>query len=453
MDTVVEDYGPVRSVRRKRSTTRSTNLKNEDVSMPRANPRRDTEKPAAKTKVSDKPEPAESELKEEIAAPEPKPEPERVKTGKPEIPPANPRRDTQGKTEPAPSAEADDEAAEPIGQQDQVPAPEPAPEPMRVKTGKPEIPPRANPRRQEEAEAAEPAQPEDAPEPDAQAPDATKPAATESDPAQPAEMQAPPPAPVMREFKSVPKSGAETEAKVPASEARQEPAAPAPEPQTKLRDEKVALPRANPRRTGDADSENVGAPATGNEDDTVADAKGQGEICAGRLKDLAVAYTVMPPIVEGRCGREDVLLVTAVGTDTAVPLASPATFSCDMAVAMSRWIGESVQPAAKKYLKTELKELPPGTSYSCRNRNHQPNAKLSEHGLANAFDVMGFRFTNGESVLVRDHSGSTPTDKFLTEIREDACGPFGTVLGPGTDEFHYNHFHFDAHERNNPYCR
>ena len=32
---------------------------------------------------------------------------------------------------------------------------------------------------------------------------------------------------------------------------------------------------------------------------------------------------------------------------------------------------------------------------------------------------------------------------FLREVHAGACQHFTTVLGPGADVFHYNHFHLD----------
>lgn len=49
----------------------------------------------------------------------------------------------------------------------------------------------------------------------------------------------------------------------------------------------------------------------------------------------------------------------------------------------------------------------------------------------------------------RDHQA------FLDAVRSAACGPFKTVLGPGTDADHATHFHFDMAARRNgaTYCR
>ena len=145
--------------------------------------------------------------------------------------------------------------------------------------------------------------------------------------------------------------------------------------------------------------------------------------------------------------------MTAVGTDTAIPLASPATLSCGMTIALSHWIGDAVLPAAKKYLETAVVGLPAGVSYACRGRNDQADARLSEHAFANAFDLPGFILANGKTIGIGPHDGNSRKDLFLTEIRMAACGPFGTVLGPGADDYHDDHFHLDAHARNTPYCR
>ena len=53
----------------------------------------------------------------------------------------------------------------------------------------------------------------------------------------------------------------------------------------------------------------------------------------------------------------------------------------------------------------------------------------------------------------------TQESAFLHEAHAGACGEFTTVLGPGSDAFHYNHLHLDLamHGRTNTgprtYCR
>ena len=49
-----------------------------------------------------------------------------------------------------------------------------------------------------------------------------------------------------------------------------------------------------------------------------------------------------------------------------------------------------------------------------------------------------------------------PLDKrarFLRQLHVDACGIFGTVLGPEANQAHANHYHFDlAPRRRSAYC-
>ena len=44
--------------------------------------------------------------------------------------------------------------------------------------------------------------------------------------------------------------------------------------------------------------------------------------------------------------------------------------------------------------------------------------------------------------------------KALRRMHKEACGVFGTVLGPESDRFHRDHFHFDTKRHGNgAYCR
>ena len=87
--------------------------------------------------------------------------------------------------------------------------------------------------------------------------------------------------------------------------------------------------------------------------------------------------------------------------------------------------------------------------------NSQRGAKLSEHGQGDAIDIAGFTLANGREVVVaRDYYGNAQDQRFLRTIRAQACGPFHTVLGPGSDPFHRDHIHLDRqHERSGgAYC-
>ena len=84
-------------------------------------------------------------------------------------------------------------------------------------------------------------------------------------------------------------------------------------------------------------------------------------------------------------------------------------------------------------------------SYSCRGMNGQAGAKISEHAFGNAIDVGGFRLADGRRItVVRDWTqGDDQAQAFLRDVHAGACNTFTTVLGPGSNVFHYNHIHVD----------
>jgi hypothetical protein len=115
-----------------------------------------------------------------------------------------------------------------------------------------------------------------------------------------------------------------------------------------------------------------------------------------------------------------------------------------MVPAVNRWLRDVVRPAARRYLGQDVTAIKVIASYSCRTRNGQPGARLSEHGRANALDVAAFHLANGETVTVKDGwRGWRGEGRFLRTVHRGGCDVFTTVLGPDADRFHHDHFHFD----------
>jgi hypothetical protein len=144
----------------------------------------------------------------------------------------------------------------------------------------------------------------------------------------------------------------------------------------------------------------------------------------------------------GACGISYPFKVTALAGGT-VGLNSRGTLACPIIPNIDAWLNEVVQPAASLYFGTAVAEVKSG-SYSCRPRNNQSGARMSEHAFGNALDIMGFRFADGREITVVAGWRGTPQEQeFLREVFVGACSYFTTVLGPGSDVFHYNHFHLD----------
>lgn len=156
----------------------------------------------------------------------------------------------------------------------------------------------------------------------------------------------------------------------------------------------------------------------------------------------------------GACGMLQPWRVTAFAGGE-VRLTSRATLACPIIPQIDRWIAELLQPAAEMYFGSRVTDLRAG-SYSCRGMNNQSGAPLSEHSFGNAVDVMSFRFADGREVTVKNGWRGAPEEQaFLREVFVGSCRYFSTVLGPGADMFHYDHFHLDLarHNRGRTICK
>ncbi len=153
--------------------------------------------------------------------------------------------------------------------------------------------------------------------------------------------------------------------------------------------------------------------------------------------------------------------ITGCGIDNAVrlhevsgvQLSTGAVVDCPTARAFQTWVDRGMTPAVGRQ-GGGVQSIRITASYACRTRNHRAGARISEHGRGKAIDVSGYRLHDGTQITVLDDWGSGRNGRALRQMHRAACGPFGTVLGPESDRFHLDHFHFDtARHRNGPYCR
>lgn len=143
------------------------------------------------------------------------------------------------------------------------------------------------------------------------------------------------------------------------------------------------------------------------------------------------------------CGTEHPFEMSAA-MGGRVSMRPTALLRCPMVPTVDRWVAEVVEPAARFHFGSSIAELKVAASYSCRPMNHVSGARLSEHGYANALDVSGFTFTNGQVVTVKGGWYGTARERaFLRAVHDGTCRHFTTVLGPNFDANHRDHFHMD----------
>lgn len=228
--------------------------------------------------------------------------------------------------------------------------------------------------------------------------------------------------------------------------------------------------------------------------------------CETELKGVALEYEQLGPVKQGLCGAPAPILIKSIGSDPKVAIVPAATVRCSVARGLAAWLEQSVQPEAKARFGSPVIGLHTAASYSCRNRNGAAAGLISEHALANAFDVSEFVFASGLRITVTEawpkmvapappdpsqptKGGETetaaapstskpsgnnasdvtkakapaeapptpppvaeepkpdPTSSFVRKVHDDACNNFGTVLGPDADAAHKTHFHLDMKAR------
>lgn len=178
-------------------------------------------------------------------------------------------------------------------------------------------------------------------------------------------------------------------------------------------------------------------------------AKGlQGSVC-GNPAIRGAAISRIKGRVRG-CGLDNGVKITEV---SGVRLTQHPTIDCNTAQALNAWVDKGVKPIVGKR-GGGVKSITVVAHYACRSRNSQKGTRISEHGKGRAVDVAAINLNDGSSMTVLNGWRSKQNGPALKAMHKAACGPFGTVLGPNSDRFHQDHFHFDtARYRSGTFCR
>lgn len=235
---------------------------------------------------------------------------------------------------------------------------------------------------------------------------------------------------------------------------------PAEKPVRENTGEIAVLPRPKPVVPAAANGEDAGdggnrqvaaAPSDG---DSRAGEREASTGCIAALRQLDAKFERLQPVeAPGTCGIEEVVSVSAVGRMALVP---EAVLSCDTAAVAARFAAQVIAPLASSTLGSDVAQIRVAASYHCRGRNRIAGARLSEHSFGRAIDIRGLVLEDGREFAVAPRqtgSDARAATKLQKSLRSAACGPFTTVLGPGSDAYHDDHLHLDTKPRRSPYCR
>lgn len=134
------------------------------------------------------------------------------------------------------------------------------------------------------------------------------------------------------------------------------------------------------------------------------------EQCMHLLSGTPADIEMLEPIKKGECGLPAPVRLRSVGSGPKVVFDPPVDVNCRMVAALEKWVKSTLQPKARDRLKSPVVRIVGASGYACRNIYNRPNARLSQHALANAIDIGGFGLANGRTVPILKGWGPTARD-------------------------------------------
>lgn len=173
--------------------------------------------------------------------------------------------------------------------------------------------------------------------------------------------------------------------------------------------------------------------------------------CRQRLRKLGVEFRDIPRISNGpSCGID--YPIELAGLSGGIDVKPAVKLNCEVTEAFAKWVKYELAPSSRYRYWSGVKTIKPLGGYSCRTMNSRRGNPMSEHAHGNAIDVGKFVLKNGKEIDVRKKGFFAFREKgLLKAVRTDSCKYFNTVLGPGSDPFHKDHFHFDLRTRKTGY--
>lgn len=167
------------------------------------------------------------------------------------------------------------------------------------------------------------------------------------------------------------------------------------------------------------------------------------ELCRAVLREPHIKATPIPDSgIKDGCGWVNAVRLNGVGgAEIRVE-----QLTCETAAALALWVEHEVQPLALSTFGARVTGLEDMGAYSCRNMigNSKWTNLRSQHALANAIDISGFKLADGRVITVaKDYKGNGTEAAFLHAAHMRACKYFRVAIGPEFNAAHWNHLHLD----------
>jgi hypothetical protein len=168
--------------------------------------------------------------------------------------------------------------------------------------------------------------------------------------------------------------------------------------------------------------------------------------CVSDLTSRKVVFEQVGNVTQQGCQLLGAIELTAVPTAFGdVSISGKPTMLCSFVRQFSDWVRDVGAPLTLAYTGQKLERIEVGSSFRCAARYDKPGQVPSEHAKGDAIDISAFVLADNRSLHVKPEDSDTPVERDLVRVlRTTACAYFTTVLGPGADSAHAEHFHFDT---------
>lgn len=171
--------------------------------------------------------------------------------------------------------------------------------------------------------------------------------------------------------------------------------------------------------------------------------------CLADLKAAGVEFRDLGNATKEGCAVDGAIELNAVTSRFGkITFPGKPTLGCIFARQFTTFVRNAAAPLTLAYLGAKLSAVETGPGLVCRTRYNKPGEKISEHAKGDAIDVTAFRLESERTLTVKGASASMEVDGvWIKTLRATGCGYFTTILGPGSNEAHAEHLHFDYEMR------
>ncbi len=168
--------------------------------------------------------------------------------------------------------------------------------------------------------------------------------------------------------------------------------------------------------------------------------------CLAELRTNHVEAEIVPPPQAplADCEIAEPVRVSSIGLANGATIVMPdrPILDCAFALTFTEFAQDLMAPLATATLGSGIVALVTG-GYRCSSPIRLPSGSPNPHAKGIAIDLSAITLADRRRIAI-GHEANSAEALFVRTMRQAACGWFTTVLGPGTNAAHAEHFHFDV---------